>query len=111
MKVKKKPSQRVIAALLALFILLTMGQSGLIGVFAAESDFAVTVLDENNETVKGAILTVTSAVDADSNKVIDENTSYSDENDDGIIEITDIAKYLETNDTTISLNFYVAAEN
>lgn len=111
MKVKKKPSQRVIAALLALFILLTMGQSGLIDVFAAESDFAVTVLDENNETVKGAILTVTSAVDADSNKVIDENTSYSDENDDGIIEITDIAKYLETNDTTISLNFYVAAEN
>lgn len=111
MKVKKKPSQRVIAALLALFILLTMGQSGLIGVFAAESDFAVTVLDENNETVKGAILTVTSAVDADSNKVIDEKTSFSDENDDGVIEITEIAKYLETNDTTISLSYYVSAEN
>lgn len=111
MKVKKKPSQRVIAALLALFILLTMGQSGLIGVFAAESDFAVTVLDENNETVKGAILTVTSAVDADSKTVIDENTSYSDENDDGVIEITEIAKYLETNDTTISLSYYVSAEN
>ena len=111
MKVKKKPSQRVIAALLALFILLTMGQSGLIGVFAAESDFAVTVLDENNETVKGATLSVISAVDADSKTVIDEKTSFSDENDDGVIEITEIAKYLETNDTTISLSYYVSAEN
>lgn len=111
MKVKKKPSQRIIAALLALFILLTMGQSGLIGVFAAESDFAVTVLDENSEKVKGATLTVISAVDADSKTVIDEKTSFSDENDDGAIEITEIAKYLETNDTTISLSYYVSAEN
>lgn len=111
MKVKKKPSQRIIAALLALFILLTMGQSGLIGVFAAESDFAVTVLDENSEKVKGATLTVISAVDADSKTVIDEKTSFSDENDDGVIEITEIAKYLETNDTTISLSYYVSAEN
>lgn len=111
MKVKKKPSQRVIAALLALFILLTMGQSGLIGVFAAESDFAVTVLDENSEKIKGATLSVISAVDADSKTVIDEKTSFSDENDDGVIEITEIAKYLETNDTTISLSYYVSAEN
>lgn len=111
MKVKKKPSQRIIAALLALLILLTMGQSGLIGVFAAESYFAVTVLDENSEKVKGATLTVISAVDADSKTVIDEKTSFSDENDDGVIEITEIAKYLETNDTTISLSYYVSAEN
>lgn len=111
MKVKKKPSQRVIAALLALFILLTMGQSGLIGVFAAETDFAVTVLDENSEKVKGATVTVISAVDSDSKTVIDENTLFSDENNDGVIELTDIAKYLETNDTTISLNYYVSAEN
>lgn len=111
MKVKKKPSQRVIAALLALFILLTMGQSGLIGVFAAETDFAVTVLDENSEKVKGATVTVISAVDSDSKTVIDANTLFSDENNDGVIELTDIAKYLETNDTTISLNYYVSAEN
>lgn len=111
MKVKKKPSQRVIAALLALFILLTMGQSGLIGVFAAETDFAVTVLDENSEKVKGATVTVISAVDSDSKTVIDENTLFSDGNNDGVIELTDIAKYLETNDTTISLNYYVSAEN
>lgn len=111
MKLKKKPSQRVIAALLALFILLTMGQSGLIGVFAAETDFAVTVLDENSEKVKGATVTVISAVDSDSKTVIDANTLFSDENNDGVIELTDIAKYLETNDTTISLNYYVSAEN
>lgn len=111
MKVKKKPSQRVIAALLALFILLTMGQSGLIGVFAAETDFAVTVFDENSEKVKGATVTVISAVDSDSKTVIDANTLFSDENNDGVIELTDIAKYLETNDTTISLSYYVSAEN
>ena len=58
MNVKKKPSKRILAALLALLVLLTMGQTGLIGAFAADSGFTIVVNDKDNEesAVIGAVI-------------------------------------------------------
>lgn len=114
MNVKKKPSKRILAALLALLMLLTMGQTGLIGAFAAEGDFTVSVTDGvTAEPIEGASLTIVSATDSETQVVLEPDMVFQDSDDgaeDGNIAISEISEYFVTNpDTQISLSFTVSA--
>ncbi len=116
MNSKKKPSKRIMAALLALLMLLTMGQTGLIGAFAAEGDFTVSVTDGvTAEPIEGASLTIVSATDSETQVVLEPDMVFQDSDDgaeDGNIAISEISEYFVTNpDTQISLSFTVSASD
>lgn len=115
MYIKRSASQRVLASLLALLMLLTMGQTGLICAFAAESGgFSVTVTDaESEEPIPGATLTVVSATaDPSQVEVLEKDAEFTDDDNDGKIEIAAITDYLTDNpEATISFSFTVQADN
>lgn len=113
MNVKKKPSKRILAAFLALLMILTMGQTGMIGAFAAEQGYTVTVTNsETSDPVEGATLTVISAKDVTNFDVVKADETFTDDDNDGDIEIAAIAEYLESNpDAEISFSFTVSAKD
>lgn len=121
MYIKRSASQRVLASLLALLMLLTMGQTGLICAFAAESGgFSVTVTDaESEEPIPGATLTVVSATAVSDEtadplqvEVLEKDAEFTDDDNDGKIEIAAITDYLTDNpEATISFSFTVQADN
>ena len=113
MNVKKKPSKRILAAFLALLMILTMGQTGMIGAFAAEQGYTVTVTNsETSDPVEGATLTVISAKDVTNFDVVKADETFTDDDNDGDIEIAAIAEYLESNpDAEISFSFTVSAQD
>lgn len=113
MNVKKKPSKRILAAFLALLMILTMGQTGMIGAFAAEQGYTVTVTNsETSDPVEGATLTVISAKDVTNFDVVKADETFTDDDHDGDIEIAAIAEYLESNpDAEISFSFTVSAKD
>lgn len=113
MNVKKRPSKRILAALLALLMVLTMGQTGMIGAFAAEQGYTVTVTDSETGTpVEGATLTVISAKDVTDFDVVKADETFTDDDNDGDIEIAAIAEYLESDPAAeISFSFTVSAKD
>lgn len=113
MNVKKKPSKRILAAFLALLMILTMGQTGMIGAFAAEQGYTVTVTNsETSDPVEGATLTVISAKDVTNFDVVKADETFTDDDNDGDIEIAAIAEYLESNpDAEISFSITVSAKD
>lgn len=113
MNVKKKPSKRILAAFLALLMILTMGQTGMIGAFAAEQGYTVTVTNsETSDPVEGATLTVISAKDVTNFDVVKADETFTDDDNDGDIEIAAIAEYLESNpDAEISFSFTVSVKD
>lgn len=120
MNVKKKPSKRILAALLALLVLLTMGQTGLIGAFAADSGFTIVVNDKDNEesAVSGAVISDFEAFSsADSTEIsadIWQDASVLENittNSDGEAVIPGIKEYFEANpQAEILLSFTVSAD-
>lgn len=120
MNVKKKPSKRILAALLALLVLLTMGQTGLIGAFAADSGFTIVVNDKDNEesAVSGAVISDFEAFSsADSTEIsadIWQDASVLENittNSDGEAVIPGIEEYFEANpQAEILLSFTVSAD-
>lgn len=120
MNVKKKPSKRILAALLALLVLLTMGQTGLIGAFAADSGFTIVVNDKDNEesAVSGAVISDFEAFSsADSTEIsadIWQDASVLENittNSDGEAVIPGIEEYFEANPKAeILLSFTVSAD-
>lgn len=113
MNVKKRPSKRILAAFLALLMILTMGQTGMIGAFAAEQGYTVTVTNsETSDPVEGATLTVISAKDVTNFNVVKADETFTDDDNDGDIEIAAIAEYLESHpDAEISFSFTVSAKD
>lgn len=120
MNVKKKPSKRILAALLALLVLLTMGQTGLIGAFAADSGFTIVVNDKDNEesAVSGAVISdfeaFSSADQTEISADIWQDASVLENittNSDGEAVIPGIKEYFEANpQAEILLSFTVSVD-